>query len=152
MLDLYFELTSIISKLDKAEIPYALCGGLAMAVYGVQRNTVDIDLLIRSENLESVKKVAKGLGYIFEAAPMSFAKGNMEIRRISKIDKTSGDALMLDLLLVTAGVEDVWQSRQQREWEHGSIWVVSRPGLIKLKSFRSSAQDMVDISNLKETE
>jgi hypothetical protein len=152
MLDLYDELTAIVGELDKSKTPYALCGGLAMAIYGVQRNTVDIDLLIRPEHLETVKKAGRKLGYVFEAIPMSFAGGGMEIRRISKVDKASGDALMLDLLLVTSASEDVWQSREQREWEPGKIWVVSRTGLIKLKSLRSSPQDLVDIGNLKELE
>jgi hypothetical protein len=76
----------------------------------------------------------------------------MEIRRIAKVDKAAGDALMLDLRLVTRALEDVWLTREQRQWEHGRIWVVSREGLIKLKTFRSGPQDLVDIANLKELE
>jgi hypothetical protein len=121
MLDLYDELTAIIGNFEKNQLPYALCGGLAMAVYGIPRNTVEIDLLIRPEDLDSVKKVGKQLGYIFEASPIHFSGGNMEIRRIAKVDKAAGDALMLDLRLVTRALEDVWLTREQRQWEHGRI-------------------------------
>jgi len=40
MLDLYEELKAIISALEENGIDYALCGGLAMAVYGAPRATV----------------------------------------------------------------------------------------------------------------
>ena len=46
MFDLYEEFKSIISALEQRGIDYAVCGGLAMAVHGLARATVDIDLLI----------------------------------------------------------------------------------------------------------
>ena len=57
---------------------------------------------------------------------------------------------MLDLLLATAPLADVWHTRREVEWEHGSLWVVSRNGLIALKSLRRSPQDLVDIARLAE--
>ncbi len=46
MLDLFEEFSSLVVTLNQAEIRYALCGGMAMAVHGVPRATEDIDLLI----------------------------------------------------------------------------------------------------------
>jgi len=46
LLDLYDEFKAIISALVERAIDYAVCGGLAMAVYGVPRATIDIDFLI----------------------------------------------------------------------------------------------------------
>jgi hypothetical protein len=46
MFDLYEEFKSIVSALERANIDYAVCGGLAIAVWGAPRATVDIDLLI----------------------------------------------------------------------------------------------------------
>ena len=54
MFDLYEEFKSIVSALEEQGIDYAVCGGLAMAVHGLPRATVDIDLLIPSESLEAV--------------------------------------------------------------------------------------------------
>jgi len=51
--DLYEESKSIVSALEEQGID-AVCGGLAMAVHGLPRATVDIDLLIPSESLEAV--------------------------------------------------------------------------------------------------
>jgi hypothetical protein len=150
MLNLYEEFKSLVVKLSEQNIDYALCGGLAMAIYGVPRATVDIDLLILTESLEKVISLAKQLGYTFEAKPMTFAKGVIEIRRTSKVDPDSGDVLILDLLLVTSAITSAWESKVEVEWESGKLKVVSREGLIMLKSLRSSGQDLDDIKRLKE--
>ena len=150
MLDLYDEFKSIIASLTKRGIDYAVCGGLAMAVHGLARATVDIDLLILAESLEEVKKIAKELGYTIEAMPMTFAKGAVEIRRMSKLDPEAGDLLALDLLLVTSQIQEAWESRTDAGWEYGKLKVVSREGLIALKSLRASGQDLDDINRLRE--
>lgn len=152
MFDLYEEFKSIVSALEEHGIDYAVCGGLAMAVHGFPRATVDIDLLILPEALEEAKRTARSLGFTIEAFPMTFAKGAMEIRRLSKIDPDTGIVLSLDMLLVTPQIVDIWQSRGEVEWESGRLMVVSRMGLIALKSGRSSPQDLADIQRLKEEE
>lgn len=152
MLDLYEELSAIVDRFDERHIEYALCGGLAMAAWGFPRATIDIDLVIAPESLASAETVAESLGYSVRALPMTFSSGAIVIHRISKFDPEGGDVLMLDLMLVTPAIEDVWQGRQQVRWERGLISVVSREGLIKLKTFRSSGLDMDDIQRLKEAE
>jgi len=152
MFDLYEEFNSIVAALEEHGIDYAVCGGLAMAVHGLPRATVDIDLLILGESLEQVRELARTLGYTIEAFPMTFSRGAVEIRRLSKIDRDTGIVLSLDLLLVTPEIVEIWQSRTEVAWEAGSLWVVSRRGLMALKSLRSSAQDLADIERLKEIE
>jgi hypothetical protein len=44
-------------------------------------------------------QIADGLGYRFAAGATSFHRGDVEIRRVSKVDPESSDTLMLDLLL-----------------------------------------------------
>ena len=152
MFDLYEEFKSIISALEEHGIDYAVCGGLAMAVHGLPRATVDIDLLILDESLEATKGLARTLGYNIEAMAMTFSRGAVEIRRVSKIDRETGIVLSLDMLLVTPEIVEIWQSRTRVAWESGSFWTVSRGGLMALKSLRSSAQDLADIERLKESE
>lgn len=149
MLSLFDELTAIVAALDASGVEYALCGGLAMAVHAFPRATVDIDLLIQAKDLDQVKSIARGLGFDFEAGPMSFHGGGVEIRRASKVDPVLKDTLMLDLLLVTPAVQAAWSSRQPFAWQHGTLWVVSREGLMALKSLRGSPQDLVDIGSLR---
>ena len=152
MLDLPQELDFIRAELARAGIEYAVCGGIAMAVHGFTRATEDIDLFIRPQDFPLVKNAVARLGFTIEARPMMFSNGAMEIRRLSKIDSNDGDVLTLDLLLVTRASENVWQTRQVIEWRGKPVSVVSREGLITLKLFRSSDQDLVDIRHLESGE
>ena len=150
MFDLYQELRKLIVALEAHDIDYALCGGLAMAVYDRARATIDIDLLILSESLESVMNIAAELDYDIRGLEMTFANGNIEIRRVSKIDQASGQVLSLDLILVTPAIEGIWKSRVEADWQDGTLKVVSREGLINLKRVRDSLQDRADIAALQE--
>ena len=150
MFDLYYEFRKLIAALDEHQIDYALCGGIAMAIYDRPRATVDIDLLILSGSLDRVRATAAALGYTIRGMEMTFSNGAIEIRRVSKIDRETGQVLSLDLLLVTPEIQQVWDSRIEADWEGGKLSVVSREGLIGLKNLRGSAQDHADISALME--
>ena len=150
MFDLYDELRKVITAFDKNQIDYALCGGLAMAVYDHPRATIDIDMLIPPEAFESIPEIAKQLGYTIRGLDMSFANGAIEIRRVSKIHPTTGHLLSLDLLLVTPAIRDVWDSRVEAHVEGGKLSVVSRRGLIELKKLRGNGRDLDDIAALRQ--
>ena len=150
MLDLYDEFRAVVSAFSEQAIDYAVCGGLALAVYCAPRATVDIDLLIRPDDLERAIRVVQPLGYTIAEPPMTFVHGVIEIRRFSKAGPESGDVLPLDLLLVSPEIVDVWDSRSQIQIEQGSLWVVSLMGLIAMKSLRASGQDLADIERLRE--
>ena len=149
MLDITDELKTLVNELNRHEIEYALCGGLAMGVHGCMRATIDIDLLILSESLDDVIDIAKSQGYSLRGREMSFAGGAIEIRRISKIDAASGDLIPLDLILVSPEIRHVWDNRQEGNWEGGKLSVVTREGLISLKKLRGSYQDLADIKQLE---
>jgi hypothetical protein len=144
------ELKSLVQRFEAEGVAYALCGGLAMAVHGAARGTMDIDMLIMAEDLEAALEAARKQGYDFPAAPMEFAQGAVRIRRVSKLIPEIGEHLPLDLLLVTEKTRPAWESRQNLEWEGRSLWAVSRQGLIALKQLRLSSQDKADIEKLEE--
>ncbi|HMS44106.1 MAG TPA: hypothetical protein PKE69_28020, partial [Pyrinomonadaceae bacterium] len=75
MIDVYAELKRIINALTENKIEYAVCGGWAMAIHGVPRATVDIDLLISADSLEKVFDVARLNDYWLEGLPMTFNNG-----------------------------------------------------------------------------
>lgn len=149
MLNLLQELASIVDAISEEGIPYAIWGGLAMSVHGFTRATEDIDLFVRPEDVDRIENAVEALGYVVKAKPMNFSSGAMWIRRVSKIDPSDGDLLTLDLLLVTEATTSAWETREVREWNGRAISVVSRQGLILLKQFRSSDQDLVDIARLE---
>jgi hypothetical protein len=150
MIDIYDELRDLVATLDEQMIDYALCGGMAMAVHGRPRMTIDIDLLIQLDSLERVMALAAVRGYSIRGKDLSVAGGAVEIRRVSKIDIDSGDLLSLDLLLVTPQIRMAWDSRLESTWEGRTLSVVSLAGLIALKQLRRSGQDLDDIQALEE--
>lgn len=143
-MELFEEFSQLVKEFKKENIEYALCGGLAMAVYAFPRATLDIDILIEPETLEKAKTVAKKLGYTFDAGLMKFNDGDVQIYRLTKVSSGSTEPLMLDMLLLTPEIKEVWESKQILTWDKGDLPVVSPKGLIKLKSMRSSGQDMDD--------
>lgn len=147
MATLLDEFKSITSALNNAGIEYAVCGGWAMAIHGLMRATMDIDLLVLADDVKRIWEIAQTLGYDVEGLPLHF---DVEIRRISKIDRETKKLYTLDLLLVGDNMTDVWESREKMKWKEGDSWVVSREGLIKMKELAGRKQDLLDIENLRE--
>jgi len=121
-----------------------------MAIHGFPRATLDIDILIRPESLEKVLAIAKELGFDIRGLDISFKDPAVEIRRVSKI--IDDDVLSLDLLLVTPQVEDVWETRQNVDFQGSVLSVVSRTGLLKLKTLAGRPQDLADIHRIENEE
>ena len=150
MTSLLHELGELAAAFDDAGIDFALCGGLAMAAHGFVRATMDVDFLIREESLDEAYRVAGEKGFDIRGLDISFKERAVEIRRISKI--LGEDILSLDLLIVTPQVEDVWASRIQLDFMGHKLSVISREGLIKMKTLAGRPQDLVDIERLKNEE
>lgn len=150
MLDLVEELEKLVAALDEAGLDHALCGGLALAVHGFVRATVDIGLMVPADQIESAEGVARSLGFDWPAGPTTFAGGAVQMRRLSKEDPDLGDVLSVDFLVVTPAVAAMWATRARVSWRGGSLSVVSRRGLIDLKRLGDSGQDREDIAKLLE--
>lgn len=149
-MDLLIELQKIIEAFDDEKIDYALCGGLALAVYARPRATLDIDIMVDPDFLDKIKQIVENLGFNIPAMPMTFKGGAVQIHRMTKIDNESREHLVLDLLIVTPETRLSWDSRISVDWEGGILKVLSPKGLILLKSLRKSGQDIDDIKYLKE--
>ena len=148
-MDLYAELTAIIDCLDDHSIDYALCGGLAVAVHGYPRFTGDIDIMLMIEDFPRAKNALKTIGFSIDAGPFPFDSGTeraREVHRISRIVK--GDVFTLDILIVNDMLMEVWNGRELYELEGQKICVVSRQGLITMKTLAGRDRDLVDIKNL----
>jgi hypothetical protein len=116
-MDLLEELKKLSQKLDQAGIDYALCGGLAIAIYARPRATLDIDIMVQPEFFSETKKAAKELGYTMASATMEFNNGAVKMQRLSKVDKASGEYFVLDLLIVTPETKKAWEDHVTIEWE-----------------------------------
>ena len=58
-MDLKQELFGVVGALSRADVPYALCGGMAVVLHGYPRLTRDIDLPIagRYQDLGDVEQL-----------------------------------------------------------------------------------------------
>jgi hypothetical protein len=55
--------SKLVSILDAEGLPYAIIGALALNQYGHKRVTVDVDLVMREEDLQQFKREWLGRGY-----------------------------------------------------------------------------------------
>lgn len=58
--------------LSEAGIAYSVCGGVAVCLHGYQRNTTDLDLVIRSDDSETVRKLLSEAGLQWDADTAEF--------------------------------------------------------------------------------
>ncbi len=150
IMDLFVELEGLLKDLREHGVPYALCGGFALSVYGIVRATEDLDLMVSPEGLPAFRRVVRTLGFIRENPPMELASGRVIISRFLKFGLSEDDFVIVDVLHVTPAVGEAWQTRVTVNTDLGSVVVVSRDGLIGLKRLRSSAVDLSDIAQLEE--
>ncbi|MFZ4694279.1 MAG: hypothetical protein ACOYMV_04050 [Verrucomicrobiia bacterium] len=141
------EMLQLVRALDAARLPYALCGGMAMAVHGWPRATMDVDLLVEEARLAEAKRLAGSLGFTHDAGEISLAAGRVRLCRLVKV--VGEEFFPLDLLTVTPDLLPAWESRVQASTDDGPITVVSGEGLIRMKSLRESGTDRDDIRRLK---
>jgi hypothetical protein len=141
------ELQALTATLHAEDIPYALCGALALAVHGYPRATLDIDLLAQTGSAERILHRARASGFTREAAPLEFAGGAVRIRRLSKAIPAEEDVLMLDVLTVSPEIEG-GITVETVDWQGTPLHTVSRAGLARLKRLRGSAQDVADLEKL----
>lgn len=148
-MDLYDELLALIDALNNQAVDYALCGGIAVAFHGYPRFTKDIDLLVRAEDLDEVKRAIRPLGFTLPAQPLPFDAGRPTERKIHRVSKVrEGELLTVDLLLVNPPLEAVWEDREVFEWKGRQVQLVSRGGLATMKRMAGRDQDLLDLKKL----
>ncbi len=57
-------LARLTKRLGELQIPYAVCGGMALNAHGYQRATTDVDVVITAAGLARFKATSLGLGWL----------------------------------------------------------------------------------------
>jgi len=147
-MNIYEEFFKIIEGLNKANVPYAVVGGIALSFHTEPRYTKDIDLLILPEGINHAKVVLHDLGYDFEAKPWKFQNSNITLHRISKIN--GEDFSTVDLLEGhDSRLTEVVKNAVQEETQFGKVSIAVKEDLIWMKKLRNSKQDIADIEALE---
>lgn len=144
------ELLGIAEALDRASIPYALCGGMAVVLHGYPRLTRDVDLLVEPARLDRVKEVLAEIGFTIPGGIIPFDLGTKQERRVYRLSKrVDADLLTVDLIILPSFLQDVWDTREVYDVGGVPIQTVSREGLLRMKRISGRAQDLSDIENLE---
>ncbi len=149
MYNLYEEMIALVTILEKEQIDYALCGGLAVAIHGFTRATQDIDLLVQRADLDRVIAVGRRCGFNIEGGMLPMGAGEAHPRDTFRISKVFGKhLLMLDLLIVNPLLQPAWESREYVELQGQKVQAVSPTGLYIMKKLAGRPQDIVDLQRL----
>ncbi len=142
-------LLDVIRDLNRNGIAYAVCGGLAMALHGYPRATMDIDLLIEEGAFPQAVALAKKRGFTHDSGEMRLGEGRIRLHRLVMMLDAGREPIPLDLIMATPMLSSIWKCRVRLEVMGEPIWILDREGLIAMKSLRGSGTDMDDIEKLK---
>lgn len=149
--DLETELGAVVDAFAQHQVPYALCDGLALAVHGLPRATKDIDFLVDAGDVERAFESLKRAGFTLRAGPLPLGVGTanpVRVFRATKVVATSH--LTVDLLEVSPANAEAWSGKMTVEWQGRRLSVVSRAGLILMKSRSTRLKDRADVELLQE--
>ncbi len=145
------EMLELVDCLNKADLPYALCGGLAVALHGYVRATKDIDLLVPAPYVPIVIQAVRSVGFrVANAHPMVFGEGTPRQATVHRISKFAGeDSMILDILEVNATNSAAWKSRRAYKLGGRKLWAITRPALINMKKKSGRPKDLIDVDGLE---
>lgn len=151
MVDLVGELNLIVDILEAAEIDYALCGGLAVAIHGFPRATRDIDFIINPDDLSTIRQAIIPIGFTIDGGILTLKEGTDHEFRIWRISRRCDSELStIDFILVRTWLLEVWQQRQQFALSNRTLTAVNLDGLRKMKTVSARPQDLADLERLKD--
>ena len=131
----------LVRRLDRASIPYAIMGGIAVYAHRYRRTTDDLDVLLRPEGLVEFRRLF---------VPKHYATTPNRSRRF--VDKQN--QITLDVLVAgyypgsgVAGPITFPDPTKVAE-PRGKVQVIDLPTLIQLKLAARRYQDFADVVNL----
>lgn len=79
--------------LSEAEIPHSVCGGVAVCLHGYQRNTTDVDLIIKRERANDVRQILESAGLQWDAVNKEFrTAGGIAVQFLMTGDRAGKDS------------------------------------------------------------
>jgi hypothetical protein len=125
----------VVGALEAAGIRYALIGGFAMALRGLQRATMDLDFILMLEDMEEADQILRGFGYkrVFHSANVShYVSTDQDWGRIDILHAFRGPTLgmlkraeqmqvMGDLNIRVVHLEDIVGQARLNETERAQL-------------------------------
>lgn len=145
------EMFQLADAFAKYQLEYALCGGLAVAIHGRPRLTLDIDIVVTSEDMTKAIEIAGTVGFDDASGWITLPASNIGIDRLYRLNKFSGsDFLTLDLLEVDSSENAIFQDRERVQIDGRIIQLLSRAALIQMKNNSGRTKDRLDVELLRD--
>ena len=145
------ELSLLARRLAESGIEYAVFGGLAMAIHGLPRLTVDIDIMVAAEDVAKAIEIAVDLGFDDVSGWVPLPKNDLGINRLFRLNKIAdNEFLTLDLLEADSSENAILLNRMSFEIEGQKIQSLSRAALIRMKSSSERTKDKLDVELLQD--
>jgi hypothetical protein len=148
-------LVRVATALDSAKIPYALVGGYAVALHGVVRGTVDIDLVLRfrERHFEGADAAFRSIGLtprlpVTASEVFRFREEYIENRNLTAwtFVNAADPSEIVDVILT----HDLTGLKTKRVRVQGRvIKIVAIDDLIRMKSEAGRPQDLEDVRALR---
>lgn len=149
------EIFYIIKELSKSQVRCSIVGGYAVALHGVIRGTIDLDLVLDHEEDQFVRCEAVLLSLGFKSRlPVSakevfhFRKEYIQNRNLVawSFYNPSDPLAVIDIVIT----HDLRQMKSiARKVKNGSVPVISLQDLIAMKEASGRPQDIEDVKSLK---
>jgi len=145
----------LCNELNANKVNYAICGGYAVALHGVVRGTVDVDLTINLDinHLSKAEQSLKKLGLVSRIPVTAKDIYNFKEEYISKKNliawsfvNPKNPAEVVDIL-INHDLKDL--KREQINIQGHKVWILDIPSLIETKKNTGRPQDSIDINALK---
>lgn len=154
----------LFHSLNHHDVKYLVAGGIAVNLYGIERATADVDIIVHleKENLLKFVQVAEDLALKPKAPVKLHDFIDPEKRRSWIADKammvfslydTKNPFFLLDVFVESPfNFEDVYKKRKDLTFEDTTIPVVPIKTLVEMKQGSDRPQDRADIYYLKRIE
>jgi hypothetical protein len=148
-------LERLAKELEKAKVPYAVVGGLALALLGAPRGTVDIDIVVEhsEEIFRRLEQSLERLGLTSRIPVRASEVFNFREEYIRKRNLVAWSFYNprnpFELVDVIITHDLARMNRVNRNLGATKISVLAREDLIKMKKASARPQDLEDIKVLK---
>lgn len=144
----------IFERLNKSKLDYILVGAAAMAVYGIPRSTMDIDIYVasRTEVLNKLFKFAADLGLQTKQKDILGIKDSPKLLAGQWICFSYQGQDVLDVFLAPEDeFKKLWKNSKLRRDRAILLRVAALEDIVKIKRISARAIDLADIKLIEET-
>ena len=91
-------LSLLLKKFSEENINYALMGGFALGLWGVGKTTVDIDFLVRREDMNGIDSIMHDVGYECKYSSENVSQYVSPLKVFGEVDFLHAFRELIDLL------------------------------------------------------